>query len=344
MRTIKRAVLFLLVCVLAGSAMQFCLRSPSEFRVKYKEFLNSDCHTVVLGHSLARDGVYPYGLDDGDKTAYNLASPTTLPLTRTLVQDLHEQHGLHKVYLELSFPYFLNTVYDRQGNMLQDSTLSGLMAKYDFLRYLQLMSSENFTGVFFNYSFTPESISRVPHTLKVKLSKDYRSGNAEILSQLIHEFHFAYMGRGYVARYDQLGGNASDHEFSRDNVAEQAIRDFNAIADYCRENDIELIAFTSALPPDRLKNEDFGSVHEFFQQLCDNKDVALFDMNFIKWEYFPRTADMYRDKNGHGLIDFAKKQAELLHMLDLSDNPQAYFESSYQDVLAGIEKYEENAA
>ena len=130
--------------------------------------------------------------------------------------------------------------------------------------------------------------------------------------------------------------------FEEEKISEEAVADFHRIADYCEAQGIELVCIESALPPIRLRNENHQVSHDWFAQLCAERDLPYYDMNFVSFDRLPRTYADYEDVDGHMTGEMATKQASLLREIVTAQDPDSYFEGCFTDVLHSLDAWEEN--
>ena len=343
MRTIKRVIIFLLAFAMLNGLLTFALSSPSEVKLRVGAFQQGDENALILGHSLSRDGIDPRYLNDEDHKVYNMSFPIILQMFEPILKEMQQERPIEKLYIEMAYPYYLEEEYDSHGGISYDSRFAGYMLKHDPVRAVKLLSQEKFTELLFPYHLTAWTLRSIPRTVRNKLSAQYRSNDAAILDEVIKNQEVKYLGQGFVGRYSDVGEefNQVGTPFEPEEIVPAAREDFKNLVNYCRENGIEVVAFACAVPPDRLKSEPFDQVHGFYQELCEPLGVPLYDMNYLKWENLPRDAEDFQDLNGHAMADFAARQAQMLHTVETSDDPQQYFAEDYQQVLDGICEYEE---
>ena len=131
---------------------------------------------------------------------------------------------------------------------------------------------------------------------------------------------YKYLGRGFRYGLKKSGVEWPKFDFSKGNIKQENIEAFKKIAEYCKDNDIELICVQSALPPYRLQNENMDEVHEYFTELCSEYQVPFYDLNYLKDEYLSRTDDDYVDLDGHMMGELADRQSAVLGQILISEN------------------------
>ena len=337
MRTFKRAAVFILVNILAAGVLHFLLAEPTGFAYRMDDFKKENYTTVGLGHSWAQNGVDPRGLETGEgDRAFNLGQGF-LPLRAmpAVLGELEKTSDIKRVYLDLCTMYWEK---DYVLNAMTSPSIMGELSGWQKAEYLRdVLLEQNYNNALFAYSLNRNSVESIPDTLRKKLDPAYRNGGRD------EEYRRkAYEGQGFF----YVEGEGVPQEdgyytvFSPENISPDAVRDFDRIVRHCEDKGIELICFMSALPPERIKHGDHDKIHAFYQGLCAERGLPLYDMNYVKWVYLPRTAADYTDVDGHMTGGMAKRQAELMRDITLSESPEAYFEKTYQAVLQGIAAYE----
>ena len=348
MRIIKKIALFLALNILAAVCLQFMLSSPVQYPILYEQCKEGEYNTLILGHSFAERGLDPeqLQLEEGDR-AFNMCIGGA-PFHNIYYQlrDLHEAHPLKRVFLDIYWPYWTNSLYS--ANYIDfDFQLFRMMspaARWEFAR--EELLYENYNKTCFPYKLDNhalENVKDLPRIAELKLDPRYRSGSPEILLEMNDPETSRYMGNGffYLTGYaDQLEADYKFWHFEPADISDQALEDFDRIAEYCHENGIELYCVETALLPFRLQNENHGESHDYFAQFFASRDVHYVDMNYVKYELLPRDCRNYVDTDGHMNGEMAGRHSALLREIIQSEDPDSYFEKSYQDVLAGIADYE----
>lgn len=145
--------------------------------------------------------------------------------------------------------------------------------------------------------------------------------------------YYKYQGRGF--RYGVKKSNItwSNYTFNKNKIKSENLQCFYEIIEYCKDKNIELICVISALPPYRLKNENYDDVHEYFNRLSSENNIAFYDLNYIKKEYFPRTDSDYVDLDGHMMGETANRQSVILGKILLSESKDDFFYDNYSEVV-----------
>ena len=86
-----------------------------------------------------------------------------------------------------------------------------------------------------------------------------------------------------------------------------------------------MVCVVSALPEKRLREENHAEASAYFRALCDARAVEFFDMNFLRPELLPRTADDYTDLDGHMMGELAQRQTQMLIEIEKAEDKGAFF-------------------
>lgn len=347
MRFSKKLIAFILLNILFFHFMMLLLIPPSGFSMRVTEFKNGSYTSVILGHSWARDGLNPYALAENENDhVYNLGQGRIevhhfLPL----LKELKKTSPVKRVYVDLCPLYWEESeILERQEE--------GLPYIYDCLSgfnrisyFFQFALRQDFAHLIADYEITETSPQKFIENLKLNLDPHFETNIPQYLDTLAGDKEGYYMGNGYNFITEQLPENAAlDYytHYTSDDFMQEAASYFCDLASYCRKQDIELIAVMSALPSDRLLHENWDVPHDYYSTLCESLNIPFYDMNYVKWDFLPRTADDYSDADGHMRGELAARQSELLRQILLSDQPGSFFAGNYGEVLAGIPSIQKN--
>lgn len=348
MRTIKKLLIFLLLNLLAIGTLRFLLTSPVQYPILYKECKEGQYNTLIVGHSLAEKGFHPdmLELEEGDRVFNMCIGGAPFHNIYYQIRDLHETHPLKRVYLELYWPYWTQSLYS--ANYIEfDQKMLAMMsapARMEFLREERLY--ENYNQTFFPYKLdktTLDTLKDAPTVARIKLDPRYRAKSPEMIMEMNDPQAVHYEGDGffYVLQENTIEDPGYDYWiFEEEKISEDAVADFHRIADYCEAQGIELICVESALPPIRLRNENHQVSHDWFAALCAGRNLPYYDMNFVSFQKLPRTYRDYEDVDGHMIGEMAIRQATLLGEIVTAQDPDSYFEESFADVLASLDTWE----
>ena len=340
----KKCLIF--ICALIGSIilLDFMLAQPSMRKIVFKEIHEGDYPIIVVGQSHAETAIDPYVLSDNEenKQAYNLARRlTSLNNMYYVIKEANRDGNVEKVYMEIDEAYWhKNTGTIKRGT--DSNLLYSLSWRYKPEYFMREILDQNYNNAIFNYNMDIKSIIRIPGNVKVKLDKRYINRESEAVELINKTLHmgksYEYKGRGFRAGFSKSGIVYDElRNFKGSKIKQEQKDKFEEICDYCKDNDIELVCFISALPKYRIVNENHDAVNEYFDKLCADNGVKFYDFNYAKSEYLGRTNADYVDIDGHMMGDLARRQTELLKMVDSSENPDEYFYDTYDEVIASFE-------
>ena len=322
MRAFKKIICFLLVNIIAAGILCFAFRPFPQFEMRVDDFLEGDCSSMVIGSSFGHN-IVPDLLPDGEKT-FDLCSPGIhFNDYYYILRELNKHKDIKRVYLEFSLEYWTG-----EAGSSNHVNMRRILTGKDEISYIfNVLGPLNYNTALFPYYITSSSIFGLPENVKNKLAvmldKDYEIGEPE-----------------FVEENEEVNMEMVPAVFSKDIVSQEVLKSFIKMSDFCRENDIELIVFSTAFAKERLRAENVGDVHDYFEEFFKKNNVAFYDMNYVKWDLLPRKTEEYIDLHGHMRRPLAERQTKLLAEIMESDDPSAFFVSDYQEVLDGLDKME----
>ncbi|MGI5976294.1 MAG: hypothetical protein ACOX68_01165 [Candidatus Limivicinus sp.] len=346
MRIFKKSLIFIVLNIIVACSLNFLLtNNPRPFDLRLKEYTEEPCSVVALGHSLGKSGVVPEVFnDDNPGKMFNLCNGgLSLEDFGYLIRGMNERRHLDIVYLDMYFDYWRDPddmyfVVDTLGLDILKELPGNLKASY----FANVICKRNYNSVLFPYNFSADTISSIPNNIKRKIDfYDCVIQDKNLIRQYHQKEDPTYAGCGFNSESQFKGQKCNYRTFNAEDVYEERIREFDDIVKYCDEQNIRLICFISALPTGRLQNENHDEIHNFFSDLCRSRDVELYDMNYLKYEYLPRTAENYIDADGHMKCELAERQTQLLKKITLANDKTVFFEDNYSDILQGIADYQE---
>lgn len=340
MRTFKRILGFVLVFILVLGIFTFLLTPPSGIRVLLKQAKEGDYNVLIMGQSHAECGYNPYIISDGlDCKAVSVARRIT-PMNNInyIMQEANVDGKYKTVILDID-PYYWRLDQTRDAGT--DMNLVSYLTGTRWLKYFkEVVWPDRFIRIFCDYMLTAENIEKIPNCVSAKLDPSYIANEDSAMNAvnkyLKSDTAYQYEGRGFlrgVNRAPDLGWG--DWEFNG-TVEQDNIDSFIKMKEYCDEHGIKIICVQSALIPSRLKTQNMGDVHNYFDNLFGSMGVEFYDFNYGKWEYLYRTDEDYVDADGHMMGDIADRQSKLLVEVLKSDNPEQYFYNNYDEVLAHL--------
>ncbi len=355
MRAFKRGLIFLIVNVIVGCAANYLLGTTPFTQKLMNEYHMYNCDIAILGQSHERTGFNPFIMNDEyNKNAFTFGEGgMTNDDIYGEIKELNKDGNLKEVYLGMDYGTWNDPVdknFETEGFDGNSNTVWRWSMKngVDLEYFWNMAKAQTYNDALFVYEANADTIRRIPERLRAlrhpenlkNVKTQIQQPGAKILGGI-----YQYKGRGYLEgmkiREDSKYGM---REFREERISEYKIRYFNKTASYCKENGIKLVCVTSAVPPERLAGEKHDQAHEFFQNLCDEAGVPYYDFNYAKSEYLYRTREDYVDAEGHMKGSLADRQTRLLMEVEQAEDSSIYFETNYDDVVAGLKSIEEAAA
>lgn len=340
MRDSEKILRFVSLNLIAAVVMTLALAQPSELKVLLKEAGSGAYDTLVLGESHGETGIDPFLLSEElNGNAYNLCWRCTPVLElKYLLKQADQHHSVKKVIFEIDPSYWDDGISGDEG--LDVNPFLYLTGSVKAEYFIKELLPQNYNETFFDYSVTKTRLERIPETLKCKFSSAYLKSDESIIP-VIHSItgtteHYEYKGRGFRYGISRSDAKYSGSQFDPEKVKPENLAAFQSIVEYCRSNRIQLICVQTALPPERLKQENFQAVHCYFSDLCEKNEVPFYDLNYLKKGILDRTDSDYVDIDGHPLGKLAERQTAVIADLMKSSDPDSWFCTSQQEVLLSL--------
>ncbi len=341
MRTFKRILGFIIIFVLSVAILSFLLTPPSGIKILLNQAKEGDYDVLIMGESHAECGYNPYIISDGlGVNAVSVARRIT-PINNLyyILQEANTDKKYKMVILDID-PYYwrLDQTRDAGTDMNLMPRLTGTR-RYHYFR--EAIWPDRFIRLFCDYQLSLENFEKVPNCIRAKFDKDYLESNDAGMNAvnryLKSDTAFRYEGRGFLRGVDRAPALGWENWEFDGRIEQENIDSLDRIKQYCDENGIKLVCVQSALIPSRLKIQNMGDVHDYFDNMLGARGIEFYDFNYGKWEYLYRTDLDYVDADGHMMGDIADRQSRLFVDVMKSDNPGQYFYNSYDEVLANLE-------
>lgn len=340
MRTFRRGLAFALAFILSVIIMTLLFTPPSGIKILLNEAKSTEYDTLILGQSHGECGYNPYIISDElGCNAINISRRLT-PIDNMyyILKEANKNNQYKRVIIDVDpFYWTVDNSRDWGTDMLLFRHLSGL----DRFRYFkEIMWPQNYNILFCDYYISTKNIELIPDALRAKLSKSYISNQDEAMvnvnKYLGADKNFTYNGRGY------LFGVTATLDVDWDTWQYAGIDGCNIdafirIKEYCDANGIELIMVQSAMPPERLKTQDFGVMHDDLTNYFEQNGLKFYDFNYAKKEYLSRTDYDYVDREGHMMGYLADAQTKLLCDILNGNDSQKYFYNNYFEVISNLQ-------
>lgn len=306
--TIISPVLFLMLLFGMNRLLYYLVLDDAESYTRlslhemYTQEENID--VLFLGSSHCYRGVNPFVADDiFDANTFNGGSSAqSWDGSYAILVEAGKRNNLKKVYVEMYYGV-AGEVYQERELLTSVYLISDyLRPSVNKVRYLAEGSNPDqwIDGFFPARRYWQKLFSRgyVADVVASKQTDDYK--NHEYWGNPETEIDY-YVGKGYRACREGI----EDNDFSMKDGPKKVTADiFSAddkksiqrIIDYCGENNIELVFFSSPMPYYYiLAAEDYASYIDQVDQLLEESGIAYYDFNLCKEEYFSYDCSLFRD-------------------------------------------------
>ncbi|MBR3312940.1 MAG: hypothetical protein IKG18_02245 [Atopobiaceae bacterium] len=361
LRRLGKALALLLSALFVDMALSYALcplGSITEVTwYDYRQAVEKDFDTVVIGSSYAQLGINPFALDEElGSNAYNLATlGQSLPDSLAALQTAAHDHDLHRVVLCCGIESFRDTPqYDRQICFLQAKSVGeSLLAKAQNAARVafdadNFPNSKSLTWVFpWMYNTVPRTYEAISANVQSRLD-----GQTPLEASETTESGWRYLGKGY-------GGYDDTFDFQRmstdllsipGNAPLEArhLEELAALLDFCTQQNIT--AYVVMVPqPDYMNLAHHESWYPQLllqaQQIVEEHGGRYMDANLIDPRiYRPLNTD-FRDAqhlNIDGAARFSTALGRIIARCEGGEDIRPLF-SSYDDWDAHIDSLKDIA-
>ena len=311
MKNIVKVVGFVIVFMIINNIISYILNSDFSFsRYTLHELYTTEDNIDVLlvGSCHSYYEVDPSIINEKTNIkAFNLGtSEQRYDGTYALIKEANKNNNIKTIYLEMYFGVagknYKADTYSEETFIISD------YMKPSLNKYLYLINS--CSKEYYISSFIPSSRYRknlfdskiLKENLDLKFSKNYLNYKDDM-----------YAGNGYVRLDGVVEGGYVSKAGKYKRIPQKAFSDddiyyLNKIIKYCKENQIELVAYSSPMPDYNLIQR--GNYDEYISQvksLFENNDVEYYDFNLLKPEYFDFNIQYFADDehlNSSGTVIF----------------------------------------
>ena len=358
MRIFKRLLAFVLINLLVLGLVSLVLHQEftMDMLMEEAEFQNADA--VILGQSLPQTGLDPSLFHREGETVFNFSrGAISMECLPVLLKEVHRSQPLKTVYLNLDPTYWSETDWISELSGSVDNDVVALfyrsLSHISSPSYLwKVLDRQPFGNILFPYSLDSTTVRDLPRTLPRKFHTPAEKSREDYISDMRSRNQtteeYEYRGSGFmygirsnveawaIEEYSPLPDTPPHPIFDAGKVPQGTLDAFREIADYCRDQGLELICFTTAQSPEILLRSDYGTVHDFYAGLCSDHQVPYYDLNYLKPAYLPRSITDYVDLDGHMLGALAQAQSLLFLEILESPHPETYFCPDYDSLLSEI--------
>lgn len=278
LRFIISSIAVLLVFILVEQLYAFAVVPGCSYvRTQMNDFYNEEkIDLAFVGPSYVYRGVNPSISDEKTSlNTFNLGTSSQKPVdSYFMIKEAYRVHKIKYVVLDVSLDFYIDSSYSSQNTstyLIYDRMESSdvkteyFMNAFDFDEYPKAFCKSSHYSV---YSF-----SQLTSNVKYKFSEDYDNFVAPSYD---NEW---YGSKGFV---DSLGEYTEGNEISAIDVkfVEENLDYLQKIIDFCKENNIKLIAVTSPKTADYLKQyPDYESHISTFDKLFKDNGIFYTDTN-----------------------------------------------------------------
>lgn len=335
MRNIRKIGIRILVIVtvlfLYQCGVEYFYRAHNEtiiFINKEREECNGEIETLICGTSTAQRGIDPEVIDEKMETvSFNTAS-SLQPLdgTYTMLKDMTRNNPVETVILGIAPDNMMRKNVD---TVYKSRLYDRLESPYSKLKYLLEGCSLNEWPYMMFYSARVDNYfdsELIKENVNVKQSEEYKDG------QIIES---NYKTKGMIANKKKLKGEQIDtlvpgeSEFKAEKVKEHNLEYLTKIAEYCNENQIELILVYIPLPGKKIQSYgDMAVVHDYYAKFAEKYDILFWDFNYHKELKILYTNDKFEDTkhlNRDGAEIFSEQLVDIYYRYHTGENIQEDF-------------------
>ena len=176
----------------------------------------------------------------------------------------------------------------------------------------------------------------LPELLRAKLTDGYEPGNYRYVTY--PDEGEEYRGNGFVYTWGvpRYGFDTLMNVDARKTLTDFGWEYLNRVADYCEENGIKLVLFTSPLPSAYVANtENYQAYVDALRAFCDQRDSQYWDFTLYRDAFvgFEDYADAHH-LNGQGAEKFTQVLCDVMAADEAGDNVQALFYETLEEKLA----------
>lgn len=306
MRNFKSLFLisFLLVSVALNSALNYLLIPNNVMRMKMHNLETSSYEDLFLGTSHGLSAVDPAVVDEiTGRQSSNLCVWSEYPRdSYYLLKNAMLFQKPTRVIYELDPTYWLNKDQDTYHSTKLYHYMSWSLVKVEYF-FAKILSTDFRIALFpwFNYQLQWQASLE---NLALKQTDNYRNFGLETFDlpyEVLKENGFLYL--------KDTKANKSKNMTLWDEAKLQpdALRYFQNIVTYCKENQIELIVFTAPVSQETLNlyPESFQEANRFFTTLMNHYGLRYYNFNYIELEGFNNSLAGFTDYDGHMLGETA---------------------------------------
>ena len=279
-----RILLIIVVVSLYQMLVEFVYRPYHEVVIQQnieRSQVEGTIETLLCGTSTAQRGFDPEVIDKELETVSFNMGTSLQPLDGTyhLIKEVAASNPIETVFLTMApdtmrrkvvASKYKGYVYDRMHNV--GNKIEYLVDACDVEEWPYVTWYSTRVDNYFDFNVIKENVS-------TKLQPDYETG------KYCDEF---YRGKGLLSLDKSFKGkknpkNKRTREFDSNSMVAENVEYLKKIAEYCKENKIELIFVYAPLSRNEvIRYKDFNQVHNYFVALAEEFGVKFWDFNYYK--------------------------------------------------------------
>lgn len=324
---------FKIGCTIAAVGILLCLMIKgcnylvvddinSYTRLTLHDFYESEdeIETIFLGTSHCFRAYNPMIYEElTGEEAFNLGSSSqNIDTSYYLLKEALKYQDIKKVYLDLYHVFFFFNPDNRE--LIEANIISDYMKlsvnKVDFI--LHRSSSEHYTNSFLPFRRDWQLLGDFSY-IKENLAKKQQESYINYAPVVYDDEQ--YVAKGFVASTATLDAEAHEWIPKSDKIdlsedASFAMEYLEKIVQLCKKEEIELIFLTAPSYKEYIETMDsYQEIHDFVQELADQKGVVYWDFNVLPEEILNLTTEDFMDEdhlNGSGAEKVTKCLAEFV--------------------------------
>ena len=304
-------ILFLVSCLLINSALNYLLIPNNIMRIKMHNLESTTYDDLFLGTSHGLSAVDPLVVDEiTGRESTNLCVWGEYPRdTYYLLRDAWRFQKPKRIIYELDPTYWISQDQNTYhfSKFYYYMSWSEIKAEY----FLAKITSADFRTVFFpwfNFQLQwPASIEN----LALKQTENYRNYGLDTLDlpyETLKEEGFLYLKDTKLAKSKKIT------LWDEKKIQKEAPIYFDKIVTFCKENDIELLIFTTPVAQETLDlyPESYEEANQYFSNLMKEYGIPYYNFNYIQLDGFDKSLANFTDYDGHMLGDTARTFSKYL--------------------------------
>jgi len=304
-------VSFLVACLLLNSALNYLLIPNNIVRIKMHNLETTTYDDLFLGTSHGLSAVDPLVVDSiTGRESTNICVWGEYPRdSYYLLRDAWQSQKPKRIIYELDPTYWISKDQDSYHftKFYHYMPWSEVKAEY----FLTKMTSADFRTVFFPwFNFQLQWQSSIEN-LALKQTESYKNYGLDTLDlpyETLKEEGFLFLKDIGYSKSKKIS------LWDESKIQKEAPIYFEKMVSFCKENDIELLVFTTPVPQETLELYP-GSYEEanlYFSKMMKEYGLTYYNFNYIDLEGFDKSIVGYLDYDGHMFGDTARAFSKFL--------------------------------